>query len=270
MNKKNLGFLGAIILVILIGLFASGTLGRSGDDQLAAGRGSGSGGSGGGGETYYCSDSDGGVNTTVKGTVEKYKLKNNGQHTGSTFYVDSCSGATSVTEYSCNASANDVVTTNNPCGTGNSCVDGACVASGGGGGGDTTPPTASMITADGATYTCGSGTGSICINNVYPGAVSMDNVGTQSVTFYNNGATFTSGTYSTTDPQGNPVYSDEFFRGNNLALGSYNYTITAQSTDTSGNVSAMSSPINVTIEIAEICSGTSSIFCQASGGGKGN
>lgn len=63
-----------------------------------------------------CSDTDGGYNNYVKGTVAK----------GSETHTDSCNGTSNVVEYACGTS-NQITSASMRCGSGEACSDGACV-----------------------------------------------------------------------------------------------------------------------------------------------
>ncbi len=178
-NKKNLLTIGLlVVIVVLIGVFVSKGNSNLADDQSAAAHGA----------TVYCADSDGGVNLTTQGTARTYTLAHNGSQTTVSTMTDSCTTTSTVTEYSCTGSA--ITSTQGTCSTGNSCVNGACVAStggtggtGGSGGSDTTAPTVSLKSpTEGKVF---------CPSTAYFSDTITDNVSpfpTTGVTFYVDGA----------------------------------------------------------------------------------
>ncbi len=181
-NNKNLLTIGLlIVIVILIGLVVGkGNSNQVADDQSAAAH---NGGGGGGTTTVYCSDSDNGINQALQGTTQTYTLRQNGAHAVVSSSADSCTNASSLTEYSCLASS--ITATPISCNTSGGCVNGACV---GAPLADTTAPTVMLKHPD-AGY-------AFCPNNGYFSDTITDNVfpfPTTGVTFYIDGALFTTG-----------------------------------------------------------------------------
>ncbi len=233
MQKNNiLTIVLLVAIVVLVGVLfgksdKTSNVAYFGDNQIAGG-----GGKGGGGNTTptYCQDSDSGINSSIQGTTQTYTQSKNGNKTITASSSDSCANASTVTEFSCSGSA--IASQPVVCNTTLGCVNGACA---GVSAPDTTAPSASVSSpSNGAIVYCVTNY-STCTANLQANA--SDNISVAGLKFYNNGQFFIDG-----------------YNSNGLWLANLGavppqgtYTMTAQATDSAGNLSAMSSPVSYSI-----------------------
>ncbi len=158
-----------IAVVVLIGVLISKnstkTAELSGSTQVA------------GPQTVYCQDTDNGLTLATKGTASTYTMTNNGSKKITSSSADSCSNASTVTEYYCGSSAGNgyITSTASTCGTSGGCVNGACV------GGDITAPAVPSLSITNSDKSFVTGNA----NDIH--AFVSDNIAVTKVTFFNDG-----------------------------------------------------------------------------------